>query len=289
MTSQVQQTEGHLAGGVFYRCWRGEGPVKALILLAHGLGEHCGRYQAFAEYFCQNDIAVVALDHIGHGASPGHRVHIRSFDDFLGPLEELRNLVDQWYPQVPCFLVGHSMGGLIAGRFLLDHQHRFAGAALSAAALQAPEIPSRLSMLTIRFFSWCLPKMGALQLDANQVSRDPEVIKRYLSDPLVHNGKASARLVAQLFAAMQKVESECGGITLPVLLMHGDADKMTPYRGSKAFYEGAGSTDKTLKIYTGLYHEIFNEPEQLHVMGDLRGWIEDRLSGTLDSSGTGAI
>ena len=283
MTSQLQQTEGHLDGGVFYRSWRGQSPIKAVILLAHGLGEHCGRYQAFADYFCQHGVAVVALDHVGHGASPGRRVHITSFDDFLGPLEALRDLVDQWYPQLPCFLVGHSMGGLIAARFLLDHQHRFAGAALSAAALQVPEMPSRFSLLLIRFFSWCMPTMGALQLDASQVSRDPMVVERYLADPLVHNGKASARLVAQLFNAMQKVEGECGQITLPILLLHGDADKMTPYRGSKAFHQGAGSLDKTLKIYPGLFHEIFNEPEQLEVMGDLRAWLEDRLDGARDS------
>ena len=122
----------------------------------------------------------------------------------------------------------------------------------------------------------------------SMVPGDPAVVERYLADPLVHNGKASARLVAELFASMQKVLGECDQITLPILLLHGDADKMTAYRGSKAFYQDVGSIDKTLNIYPGLYHEIFNEPEQLQVMGDLLAWLKNRLGATGDSSSTGA-
>ncbi len=269
--------EGNLGGGNFYRHWRANEPARAVILLAHGLGEHGGRYQSFAGFFGERGISVVAPDHMGHGASPGDRTHVHSFNDYLQPLDELRELVAGWYPGLPCILVGHSMGGLIAARYLLDHQSQFAAAALSGAALQAAEPPSAFAMLLARLFSRFLPKMGMLQLDATQISRDPEVVQDYLEDPLVHNGKASARLVVELFKEMERVERDQDKITLPIFVMHGSADAMTTSAGSDAYYQGISSPDKNLKIYDGLYHEIFNEPERLQVLGDLANWIEARI------------
>jgi alpha-beta hydrolase superfamily lysophospholipase len=193
-------------------------------------------------------------------------------------LDELREQISQWYPGVPCFLIGHSMGGLIAARYLLDHQSQFTGAALSGAALQAAQQPSAFSMFMARLFSRFLPKMGLLQLDATQISRDPQVVQDYLEDPLVHNGKASARLVVELFQNMELVARDAGKITLPILVMHGSADSMTTSDGSEEFQRAVGSRDKALKIYPDLYHEIFNEPERLEVLGDLAHWLEARLN-----------
>jgi alpha-beta hydrolase superfamily lysophospholipase len=159
---------------------------------------------------------------------------------------------------------------------LLDHQQNFAGAALSGAALQAADPPSVFAMFLARLFSRFLPKMGMLQLDASQISRDPQVVQDYLDDPLVHNGKASARLVVELFQSMEMVERERQKITLPIFVMHGEADAMTASEGSELFFDGVSSPDKALKIYKGLYHEIFNEPERLEVMADLAAWLEAR-------------
>jgi len=275
MTQTAEQS--NLSNGIFYRHWRAQEPARAVILLAHGLGEHCGRYQVFADYFLAKGISVVAPDHLGHGASPGDRTHLEGFDDFLRPMDELREMITQWYPKIPCFLIGHSMGGLIAARYLLDHQDKFAGAALSGAALQAAEPPSAFAMFLARLFSRFLPKMGMLQLDATQISRDPQVVQGYLDDPLVHNGKATARLVVELFQNMERVERDRGKITLPILVMHGEADAMTTSEGSEVFLKEVGSQDKTLKIYPGLYHEIFNEPERLEVLGDLADWLDARI------------
>lgn len=269
--------EGQLGDGIFYRHWRANEPVRAVILMSHGLGEHGARYQGFAEFFAAKGISVVAPDHLGHGASPGDRSHVLSFNDYLQPLDELRELIAAWYPGVPCILVGHSLGGLIAARYLLDHQNQFSAAALSGAALQAAEPPSAFSMFLARLFSRWLPKMGMLQLDATQISRDPQVVQDYLDDPLVHKGKASARLVVELFNTMERVERDQDKITLPVFIMHGSADAMTTTAGSEAYYRGISSSDKSLKIYDGLYHEIFNEPERLQVLGDLAEWVEARI------------
>ena len=267
-----EPVEGRLDNEVFYRHW----PVaqaRAVILLVHGLGEHSGRYQAFAEFMNAQRVAVVAPDHVGHGLSPGPRAFCRRAQDFMAPLDVLRDMIDEWYPGQPCFLVGHSMGGLIAARYLLDHQGEFAGAALSGAALEMTEPPSTITLWLSRLISLVWPTLGLLQLDATQVSRDPVVVQKYVDDPLVHSGKVASRLVTELFAMMDDVSAGRSRITLPMLVMHGEADAMTAAEGSRHFYQAIGSEDKTLSIYPGLYHEIFNEPERLQVMGELADWI----------------
>ncbi|MEQ8803115.1 MAG: alpha/beta hydrolase [Haliea sp.] len=274
----MNDQHARLADGVFYRHWPASGSVRGVILLAHGLGEHSGRYQGLADFFRARGIAVVAPDHIGHGHSPGHRAHIGSFAEFLQPLLQLRALIAQWYPSAPCFLLGHSLGGLIAARLLLDAQDQFAGAALSAPALAVAEPPSPLLLWHNRVLARLWPTLGMLKLDASQVSRDPDVVAAYEADPLVHHGKVSARLVAELFATMEQVNVHRAEITLPLLLLHGEADVMTAPAGSQGFSAGVGSDDVTLRLYPGLYHEIFNEPERLQVLEDLGQWLQQRLT-----------
>lgn len=264
--------ENRLQDGIFYRHWAPPEP-KAVILLAHGAGEHSGRYQAFADYFCSRGIAVLAPDHRGHGESPGPRAHIARFSEFFAPLDVLLEQSRLEYPGLPVFLIGHSMGGLIVARYLLSRQDNFAGAVLSAPALEVPDPPSRLAIWINRLISLIRPTLGVMQLDADGVSRDPQVVADYRADPLVHAGRFSARLVTELFKAMQDVERGRHGIRLPLLVMHGDADVMTAVDGSRHLAADVGSPDVTLKIYPGLYHEIFNEPERETVLGDLHAWL----------------
>ncbi|TXS93658.1 alpha/beta hydrolase [Parahaliea maris] len=275
---EVTPEEGHLSGGIYYRHWHAVGEPRAVILMVHGLGEHSGRYQGFADFFCPRGYAVVAPDHVGHGQSPGHRVYVERFADFLEPLEELRQRIGEWYPQVPCVLVGHSMGGLIVARYLLDHQQDFMAAALSGAALGVDPKPAAPLLWINALLSRLFPKMGLMQLDATEVCRDPEVVRRYIEDPLVHDGKVTARLVSELFSTMAEVEARRPEITLPIMVMHGEGDVMTSPSGSLNFVEGVASGDKTLRLYPGLFHEIFNEPERLEVLGELESWLSPRVS-----------
>ncbi|MFT6288013.1 MAG: alpha-beta hydrolase superfamily lysophospholipase [Halieaceae bacterium] len=269
-----------LDSGVFYRHWpvsgSGQSPVRAVILMVHGLGEHSGRYENFARYFNSEGVAVVAPDHLGHGRSPGVRGHIDSFSDYLAPLDELRGKIREWYPQSPCFLVGHSLGGLIAVRHLIERQDGFDGAALSAAALQVAVPPSKLLLIVTRLLAAVRPTLGVMQLEATEISRDPDVVQRYVDDPMVHHGKISAGLVINLFKAMAEVEEGSSRVSLPLLIMHGEKDVMTSPAGSVALHGALGSADKSLSLYPGLFHELFNEPERLEVLAELRDWIQAR-------------
>lgn len=275
-TESIEPREDVLSGDIFYRHWPPAEPARGAVLLAHGLGEHSGRYQHVADLLGGRGFAVVAPDHSGHGRSPGRRAHIDRFESFFPPLDALRGEIDRWYPGLPCFLLGHSMGGLIAARYLLERPDRFAGAALSGAALAVPEAPPAVLLWINALLSRLWPTLGLMQLDATQVSRDPAVVESYLDDPLVHDGKASARLVSELFRAMGEVAARRADIDLPLLVMHGEADAMTAASGSADFHAGVGSADKTLRIYPGLYHEIFNEPEWQQVLEELAGWLEAR-------------
>jgi alpha-beta hydrolase superfamily lysophospholipase len=120
------------------------------------------------------------------------------------------------------------------------------------------------------------PKTGALTLDASRISHDSAVVEKYMNDPLVNKGKLSARLLVEMFGAMGECTNRAAEINLPILIMHGGGDVMTAPAGSKLLYETISSTDKTLKIYDGLYHEIFNEPEQKDIYAELIDWLDQR-------------
>ena len=262
---------------LYYQSWRPFDRPRAVLLIAHGLAEHSGRYQNFARFFVDRGYAVYALDHSGHGKSDGDRCHIGRFSQFTDGVGLLLEKVREEIPDTLVFLVGHSMGGLIATHFLIEHQSEFAGCILSGAAVQpAVEVPA-LQRLTIRLLSKVLPKLGLLQLDASEVSRDPEVVDRYRKDPLVFTGKVSARLLEQLFSSMSGLEEKLAAIELPMLILHGSADGLALPQGSKMLHEKISSSDKKLIIYEGLYHEIYNEPEQEDVMTDVADWLAPRL------------
>jgi alpha-beta hydrolase superfamily lysophospholipase len=261
-----------------WKAWLPEGTPRAAIVLAHGYAEHLGRYEAFASDLVARGLAVYALDHWGHGRSDGRYGFVPRFSAFTDGVELLRAEVAARHPGTPLFLVGHSMGGLIAAAHLVTHQSHYAGAILSGPAIKAAEEPSRLLILVSRLLSALAPRLGVLALDAQGVSRDPAVVAAYRADPLVYTGKMSARLAAEMFDAMAAVRAAAGGITLPILLLHGSADSLTAPAGSQFLFNAVSSTDKQLKLYPGLYHEIFNEPERDGVIGDLAGWVDAHLA-----------
>ena len=265
---------GTIAGAsLYYQSWVPGDKPTAVLLIAHGLAEHSGRYEHFAAFFNARGYAVHAMDHLGHGKSEGDRCHIRQFSDYTDGVSLLLDRVREECPGVPVFLVGHSMGGLIATRLLIDHQAEFAACVLSGAAVKPAIELSFMQNLAMKLFSRLLPRFRILQLDASEVSRDPDVVERYRKDPLVFTGKVTARLAEQLFKTMTELEGRLSGIELPMLILHGSADGMTSPEGSRMLHREISSNNKKLIIYDGLYHEIYNEPEQDKVMTDVANWL----------------
>jgi alpha-beta hydrolase superfamily lysophospholipase len=258
---------------LYFQRWMPAGEPEAVLLVAHGLAEHSGRYQHFASFFVDRAYAVLAIDHTGHGKSDGDRCHVGRFSEFTDGIGLLLDEAREAFPEIPVYLVGHSMGGLIATHFLLEHQSELAGCILSGAAVQPAVELSPIKRLAMQFFSSVVPKLRILQLDASEVSRDPKVVEGYRNDPLVFCGKVSARLLEQMFSAMTGIEDKLASIDLPTLILHGSSDGLVLPEGSKMLHEQIGSRDKKLIIYKGLYHEIFNEPEQEDVMTDVADWL----------------
>jgi acylglycerol lipase len=272
--------EGKLAGPrgskIFYQAWLPPGEPKAVLLVVHGLGEHSGRYGNVVNYFVPHGYAVYALDHYGHGQSDGQREYVERFSDYTQPLKSFFDKVAGWQTGRRIFLVGHSLGGLISADYLLQNQAGLAGAVLSGPAVKPPKLsPALLAMG--RVMSRLAPKMGVLGLEAGAVSRDPEVVRAYVNDPLVFTGKTTARLGAETIDAMQRVQAGAAAITLPLLILQGGSDKLVDPAGANELYQAAGSIDKTLKVYPGLYHEIYNEPEREQVLRDVETWLEAHL------------
>lgn len=265
----------HTQDGLYFRSWEIETP-KAAIMLIHGLGEHCQRYDHVAEIFNNAGYALYSMDLPGHGRSEGPRGHLQSFGVFQQAALSLTQSLQAKYPNLPRFILGHSMGGLIVSRFLLDHQSEFDGALLSGAAIQSPQEPPAWQVSLIKGIAKLFPAARMLQLDASGISRDAKVVEKYMNDPLVSKEKLSARFLVEMTNTMEEVKQRANNITLPMLIMHGSDDLMTATSGSRLLHDRCGSTDKQLRLYEGLYHEIFNEPEQNMVLDEVVTWLDQR-------------
>lgn len=258
-----------------YDVYEPDGEPKGLILIAHGLGEHRGRYAHVAARFTALGLRAVVPDHRGHGKSGGPRADIRDASDFSADLESLRKLTV--IEGKPTYLLGHSMGGLIALDYALDHQSDLKALMLSGALVLPGEDQPPYLVAIAKVLGKILPTLGTLALDPNSVSRDPKVVADYIADPLNYHGKIKAGTGAALLTRLQSFPERLPSLTLPVLVMHGEKDKLTNPEGSKLVDKLAGSTDKTLTIYPELFHEIFNEPEQDQVLDDVVAWLTPRL------------
>lgn len=263
---------------LYYQAWLPEEEPKAVLMVVHGLAEHGGRYKNIVQHFVPLGYAIYAIDHFGHGKSEGPRVYVNRFNDYITPLKKFFDQVCQWQPGKPVFLVGHSLGGLIGAIYLIDHQADLAGAVLSAPAVKAADSISPALIFASRILSRLTPKAGVAVLDAAGISKDPAVVQAYVNDPLVYRGKITARLGAEMFAAMGRVAAEGQRITLPLIILQGSEDQLINPAGAQMLYDIVSSVDKTIKIYPGLYHEVFNEPERARVLGDLENWLESHRS-----------
>jgi len=262
---------------IYYHEWLPEGDPSAVLIIVHGLAEHSGRYANVADFFIEHGWAVYGFDLPGHGKSDGKRMHVQRFEDFTDTLRIYVAHVRDRHPQKKIFLIGHSMGGLISCAYLLEHQNQFAGVILSGPSLQIPENVSAATILIGKILALFIPACGLIRLQAADISQDPAVVQAYNDDALVCKGKVTARLAAELLKTMQRVAAKAGKLTLPLLIVQGGADRLAEPDSVQRVFTSIGSVDKTINIYKGFYHEVFNEPGREQVLNDVGAWIKAHL------------
>jgi acylglycerol lipase len=263
------------AGGLelFWQRWAPPAS-RATIVLAHGASEHSGRYAWTAEQLAERGYTTFAIDHRGHGRSEGARAYIDRMENAVADLDQLVDIARR-ESEGPLFLLGHSMGGAVALAYTFEHEDKLDGLVLSAplAALEAASLPTRIAGQVL---SLVAPRLGVYEIDSSLVSRDPEVVRAYDADPLNYRGKLPARTVSELSKTVSGFPERVTRLRLPMLLMHGTADTLVPPHGTEMVNERAGSQDKTIIRYDGLYHEILNEPERDRVLADIADWLDAR-------------
>ncbi len=274
----IRRTESHIQGAtghlLFRRAWLPPTPQR-IIVLVHGYGEHSGRYERTATDLAHSGFAVHAYDQQGHGRSHGVRCHVRRFDDLLDDLEGFVSALRAEQTPLPIVVVGHSMGGLLVAAYASQRNPDVAGVATSGAALATPPDLSRARMSMLRGLRWLAPRLSfASRLDPETLSRDPQVVRAFLEDPLVET-RIAVSLAAEMLSAMKRTVAAAAAVRVPMLLLHGEDDRLCPVEGSRGFFEQLKLTQRRLRTYPGLRHEIFNEPERREVLDDLTGWIRE--------------
>jgi acylglycerol lipase len=259
---------------LFAQAWLPESAARAIVVIGHGLAEHSGRYSALAARLVELEFAVYALDQRGHGRSGGPRCNIERFDYLVSDLGVFVGRAQRQHPGAPVMLLGHSMGGAVALGCALKYQEALSALVLSAPALAIGTAAPVFRRLIVNAMSVLAPNRGVLTLPAAAISRDPDVVRRYQSDPLVFRGEIPARTVAELLKAMEHLQQHGHDLTLPVLIQHGSADSLVPLSAVQSTYQHLGQPRRrTVQVYEGLYHEVYNEPERDRVIRDLESWL----------------
>jgi alpha-beta hydrolase superfamily lysophospholipase len=273
--------EGTFAGAggmaLYYQAWLPlEQRTRGVLVNLHGLGDHSGLYPRVAEYFPQQGIATYAYDMRGNGRSPGQRAYLNGWHEFREDLDAFLKLVREAEPDLPLFVLGHSLGGLVVLDYALEHPEKIAGVIAAAPPLGKVGVPPLLMMLG-RVMSRIWPRFSLeVGMDLSGLARDPAVVEAVLADPLFHR-RGTARLSTEVTAAIERVQSGAARLSTPLLLLHGSDDRMVPPDGTREFFAKVSSTDRTFREYPGGYHGLFADLGSEQVLEDVRRWIDDRL------------
>lgn len=279
MTTNRTERNFDGVGGVriVYDVWMPDIAPKAVVVLAHGLGEHARRYDHVAQRFGAGGLITYALDHRGHGRSGGKRVWVRDICEFTADFDTLVGIAKRDHPGLKCIVLGHSMGGGIVFAYGVERPDNYDMMVLSAPAVAAQDLVNPLMALAAKGLGILVPGLPVQELDFTAISRDPEVVAAYQNDPMVYHGRVPAGLGRALLQVGETMPQRAPALTAPLLVVHGSGDRLIPLDGSNRLVECVGSTDVELKVYPELYHEVFNEPERNEVLDDVVSWILKRL------------
>jgi alpha-beta hydrolase superfamily lysophospholipase len=245
-------------------------------VIVPGFNSHSGYYAWTAEQLVRDGFVVYAVDLRGRGKSDGERFYVQKFEEYLDDVDTVVSTAKGREPGLQVFLLGHSAGGVISCGYVLGHQAELAGFICESFAFKvaAPDF----ALAAVRGLAHLAPHAHVLRLKNEQFSRDPEVVKAMNEDPLIEHETQPTQTVAEMARADERLESSFQQITLPLLILHGTKDATTRPSGSEFFHENAGSSDKTLKLYEGHFHDLLNDVDREIVIKDIREWLAARIA-----------
>ena len=260
---------------MYARGWEPETP-EAIVCLVHGLGEHSGRYAHVGKALADANFALVAFDLRGHGKSGGLRGHFPSLDVIMADIHQLIQQGREKFPGLPVFLYGHSLGGLLVLNYATYYEQGLSAVIATGAGLRSPVLEQKAKITLSKVLGSLLPTLTIpTGLDAKGISRNPEVVRAYKNDPLVHDvATLSAARVG--VSAVERAFTHAAGFPTPLLLMHGGADRLAYPHGSQEF-AALVPENCTLKLWDGLFHEVHNESEQSEVFDFMIDWMNSQL------------
>jgi lysophospholipase len=292
--SEIHYGRGHVITrdqlDIVWQAWTPE-TAKGVIVIIHGLSEHSGRYQETAEALSSEGWAVYSGDLRAHGLSSdppkAGRVHVDRFEDYFHDVEAFINLARSKHRGLPLFILGHSMGGLISIRYVLEYPEGIAGAVISSPLLGThPEFKPPLALrLLVKLLSAITPRaLFKSDLDTEAISRDPDVVKAYIDDPLV-TSKVSARWYNEAMKSVKKAHKNAPALRIPMLLMQSGSDRLVDPDATRIWAEATPDGRVEFVLWEGLYHEMFNEPENEKVRERTLSWLQSQISKSRAAAG----
>ena len=272
-TEETFESKGSLK--IYLRSWTPEGTPRAVVVICHGVNSHGGQYLWPAGELVKKGHAVFALDLRGRGKSDGERFYVEDVADYVADVAGVVKIAKARHPGLPVFLLGHSAGGVVSATYTLDNQAELAGFICESFAFQVPA--PGFALAAIKGLSHFAPRLPVLKLKNEDFTRDPVALAALNADPLIAHEIQPAATVAALVRADERLREEFPKITLPVLIMHGTADKATVCEGSQFFHDTVGSADKTLKLYKDHFHDLLADTGKEGVMAEITAWIDARL------------
>lgn len=274
---EAREAQIETTGGLklFVRSWRPEGAARGVVVMVPGFNSHGGYYLATGEALAGMGLAAYAIDLRGRGKSDGDRFYVQNYSDYVDDIGAAVKKARAENPGLPVFLLGHSAGGVASCLYVLEHQKELAGFICESFAYQVPAPDFALAVF--KGLAHLAPHAHVLHLKNEFFSRDAKVVKAMNEDPLIAHETQPTQTLAELVRADEKLKKGFATITLPLLILHGTADKATKSAGSQEFHDMAGSTDKTLKLYKGAFHDLLNDLGKEAVMSDIETWLNAHL------------
>jgi alpha-beta hydrolase superfamily lysophospholipase len=274
----MSATEETLDGGggkLFFRSWAPAEAALGVVVIVPGFNSHSGHYAWAGGQLADQGLFVYALDLRGRGKSDGERFYVQQFGDYVSDVDSLVRLVKSRQPALPIFLLGHSAGGVVACLYAIEHQADLAGLVCESFAFQVPAPDFALAVL--KGLSHIAPHAHVLRLKNEDFSRDPAVVAEMNADPLIANEVQPTNTVAEMVRADERLKEAFALIRLPLLILHGTADRAAKPDGSRLFHELAGSEDKTIRLYEGHAHDLLRDLGKERVIEDIAAWFAARL------------